>query len=84
MCIKKEKVGFENCAISEITIAEWKYGVEKSLQKEKNRKTIERFQTLLNIIPVFPSLDIDAKEKARLKTIGKVLDDFNYELNVHL
>lgn len=37
------EVGFENCFISEITIAELKYGVEKSTYKEKNRKTIEFF-----------------------------------------
>jgi tRNA(fMet)-specific endonuclease VapC len=74
---KIEKVGFENCVISEITIAELKYGVEKSTHKEKNRKTIETFQTNFNVIPIFPSLDIYAKEKARLKTKGKILDDFD-------
>jgi tRNA(fMet)-specific endonuclease VapC len=74
---KIEKVGFENCVVSEITIAELKYGVEKSTHKEKNRKTIETFQTKFNVIPIFPSLDIYAKEKARLKTKGKILDDFD-------
>ncbi len=67
----------ENCVISEITIAELKYGVEKSAQKEKNRKTLELFQTKFNIVPIFPALDIYAKEKARLKTKGKILDDFD-------
>lgn len=68
---KIEEVGFENCLISEITIAEMKYGVEKSEYKEKNRKTLDSFQKKFDIIPVFPSLDIYAKEKARLKTKGK-------------
>ncbi|MBK8672430.1 MAG: hypothetical protein IPN93_05425 [Bacteroidetes bacterium] len=27
--VKIDKVGFENCVVSEITIAELKYGVEK-------------------------------------------------------
>jgi tRNA(fMet)-specific endonuclease VapC len=74
---KFEDVGFENCFVSEITIAELKYGVEKSTLKEENRKTLNRFQTVFNIIPIFPSLDIYAKEKARLKTKGKILDDFD-------
>lgn len=75
--VKIEKIGFENCVVSEITIAELKYGVEKSTHKEKNRRTIETFQSKFNVIPIFPSLDIYAKEKARLKTKGKILDDFD-------
>jgi tRNA(fMet)-specific endonuclease VapC len=74
---KIDEVGFENCVISEITIAELKYGVEKSTHKENNRRILEIFQTKFNVIPIFPSLDIYAKEKARLKTIGKILDDFD-------
>ncbi len=73
--VKIDKVGFENCVVSEITIAELKYGVEKSTLKEKNRKTLETFQTKFGVIPIFPVLDIYAKEKARLKTKGKILDD---------
>jgi tRNA(fMet)-specific endonuclease VapC len=74
---KIDEVGFENCFISEITIAELKYGVEKSTQKEKNRKILEVFQKTFDVIPIFPSLDVYAKEKARLKTKGKILDDFD-------
>lgn len=74
---KIDEVGFENCVVSEITIAELKYGVEKSTHKEKNRKTLETFQTKFDVIPIFPALDIYAKEKARLKTKGKLLDDFD-------
>lgn len=74
---KLDEVGFENCVVSEITIAELKYGVEKSTFKEKNRKTLETFQMKFDIIPIFPALDIYAKEKARLKIKGKILDDFD-------
>lgn len=74
---KIDKVGIENCLVSEITIAELKYGVEKSTHKEKNKKTIESFQAKFDILPIFPALDIYAKEKARLKTKGKILDDFD-------
>lgn len=74
---KIDKAGFENCCVSEITIAELKYGVEKSTQKERNRKTLETFQDKFDVIPIFPALDIYAKEKSRLKTKGKILDDFD-------
>jgi tRNA(fMet)-specific endonuclease VapC len=68
---KIDKVGFKNCVVSEITIAELKYGVEKSTHREKNRKTLELFQTKFDIIPIFPALDIYAKEKTRLKNEGE-------------
>jgi tRNA(fMet)-specific endonuclease VapC len=74
---KIEAVGIENCFVSEITLAELKYGVEKSTHNEKNRKTLEIFQDKFSIIPIFPSLDVYAKEKARLKVKGRILDDFD-------
>ena len=74
---KIDDAGFENCFISEITIAELKYGVEKSTYKERNRKAIKLFQQKFDILPIFPVLDIYAKEKARLKVKGKILDDFD-------
>jgi len=49
----------------------------KSTYKEKNIKTLETFQTKFGILPIFPALGIYAKEKARLKTKGKILDDFD-------
>lgn len=70
-------VGEENCLLSEVTIAELKYGIENSVQKEKNRKNIEAFIAKFDILPIFPVLDIYAKEKARLKTKGRMLDDFD-------
>ena len=74
---KIDSVGFENCVVSEITIAELKYGVEKSTHKEKNKKTLEIFQSKFDVIPIFPALDIYAKEKTKLKIKGKILDDFD-------
>lgn len=74
---KIEQIGEENCYLSEITIAELKYGAENSKQKEKNRRNHEEFQAKFKILPVFPAFDIYAKEKARLKTKGKVIDDFD-------
>src|SRR5690606_25102389 len=74
---KIKEIGEESCLLSEITIAELKFGAENSVQKEKNRKNVEEFQAKFDIIPIFPALDIFAKEKARLKTKGKILDDFD-------
>ncbi len=74
---KIEKVGLENCLVSEVTIAELKFGAENSQNKEKNRKTIDDFVKMFSIIPIYNSLDIYAKEKARLRKNGKPLDDFD-------
>jgi tRNA(fMet)-specific endonuclease VapC len=74
---KLEKIGLENCFISEITIAELKFGAENSENKEKNRNTVDDFISRFTIIPIFNSLDIYAKEKARLRKAGNPLDDFD-------
>lgn len=74
---KIEKAGLENCLVSEITIAELKFGAENSQNKEKNRKTIDEFVKRFSIIPIYNSLDIYATEKARLRKKGKSLDDFD-------
>jgi tRNA(fMet)-specific endonuclease VapC len=71
------KAGSENCFISEITLAELKFGVENSQAKEKNAAALANFLTGVIIIPVFPSLDIYAKEKARLRKVGQPVDDFD-------
>jgi tRNA(fMet)-specific endonuclease VapC len=71
------KAGAENCFISEITLAELKFGVENSQAKEKNATALANFLTGVIVIPVFPSLDIYAKEKARLRKAGQPVDDFD-------
>ena len=67
----------ENCYVSEITIAELKFGAENSENKEKNRKTVDDFVSHFTIIPIFTSLDVYAMEKARLRKKGIPLDDFD-------
>ncbi len=72
-----ETIGISNCFISEITLAELKYGVENSIHKAKNQEILDRFSTKFTILPIFNSLDVYAKEKARLKKQGRLLDDFD-------
>jgi len=74
---KFQEVGPENCFISEITLAELKFGVAKSQAKEKNQKALENFLNGIQILPIFPALDVYAAEKARLQKSGKVIDDFD-------
>lgn len=74
---KIENVGLSNCFVSEITIAELKFGAENSENQEKNRKTVDQFVSKFTIIPIFNSLDVYAKEKSRLRKKGLPLDDFD-------
>lgn len=77
---KLKAVGESNVFISEITISELKFGVantEDLKKREKNRRTVEKFQSSANIIPIISVLDIYATERARLKKLGKSLDDFD-------
>ena len=75
-----EAVG--NCFIPEITLAELKYGVENSEKPEKNRKALTDFLTGVQLIPIFHSLDLYAKEKARLRKAGTPIDDFDLLIGV--
>ena len=73
------KIGIENCYISEITIAELKFGIEnsKSSHKSNNRKVIESFINSVKVVPIISCLDLYAREKVRLRKVGKVVDDFD-------
>ena len=74
---KIEQIGFKKFAISEITLAELIYGAEKSERKDKNIKVVEDFSEKITIIPIFESIRIYGKEKARLKTKGTIISDLD-------
>ncbi len=71
------EVGIENCAISEITLAELVFGAEKSNHPKKNHILIEKFIAQLTIIPIFDAIPKYAKEKVRLQKTGKIITDFD-------
>jgi tRNA(fMet)-specific endonuclease VapC len=79
---KFDKASSENRFISEITLAELKFGVEKSGKPDKNKKVLDMFLTGVQILPIFHSLDLYAKEKARLQKAGLPVDDFDLLIGV--
>ena len=79
---KFDKATADNCFISEMTLAELKFGVEKSDKAEKNKKALDNFLTGVQILPIFHSLDLYAKEKARLQKAGTPVDDFDLLIGV--
>jgi tRNA(fMet)-specific endonuclease VapC len=68
--------------ISEITLAELKYGVENSQHPDKNRSILEDFLSGIQILPIFNSLDLYAIEKAKLRKNGLIIDDFDLLIGV--
>jgi tRNA(fMet)-specific endonuclease VapC len=74
---KIQSVKSENCFISEITLAELKYGVENSEKKLMNKKNLDDFVANFTILPIFNCLDVYAKEKAKLRKKGTLIDDFD-------
>lgn len=72
--IIREK-GRANFFISEITVAELRFGAENSNNPEKLHKAVDDFINGLSIIPIFGSIRRYAKEKVRLRKIGKPIND---------
>jgi tRNA(fMet)-specific endonuclease VapC len=79
---KFDQVSTDNCFISEVTLAELKFGVENSEKPDRNRKALEDFLTDIKVLPIFHSLDLYAKEKARLRKAGTPIDDFDLLIGV--
>ena len=77
-----KEVGFHNCSISEITLAELKYGAECSDQVVENNKMVNDFASEITILPIYNSLSLYAKEKARLRKNGNLIDDFDLLIGV--
>jgi len=74
---KFERVGSDALFVSEITLAELKFGVENSTTPAKNKKVLEDFLSGVQVLPIYDSLDAYAQEKARLRKQGTPLDDFD-------
>jgi len=78
---KIDEVGFENCFISELTIAELLFGVENSAEskKEQNRQNVNNLKLSfgIRIIPITTCLELYAKEKTRLRREGTPIGEFD-------
>lgn len=78
---KIDSIGLENCYISEITIAELKYGAELGRQQGLQRRLqdLDKFLASIHILPITAALDKFASEKVRLRLLGTPAED-NFDL----
>ena len=72
-----DEVGLENCYISEVTIAELQAGVEKSSNKDFNQKMLDKFVTMVKVIPFSSVIKRYAKEKVATNNQGTPVADFD-------
>ncbi len=68
--------------ISEVTLAELKFGVAYSQQQQKNGAALDDFLANVEVIPISNSLDLYALEKARLRKAGTPIGDFDLLIGV--
>lgn len=71
------KVNSDNCYISEVTVAELKYGVECSSSRSVNREMLEEFLSYVNVIPFAQGIEAFAEEKSRLRKEGTPVENFD-------
>lgn len=74
---KFNELGMENFAISEITLAELIFGAENSTNPTKNHQLIENFISQVIVLPIFNSIYLYGKEKAKLRSKGLTISDFD-------
>ena len=74
---KLEEVGFQNCYISEVTIAELQTGVERSSNKYRNQQLLDSFVNLVNVVSFSSVIKRYAKEKIAMNSKGKQITDFD-------
>lgn len=74
---KIAEVGWDKCYISEVTVAELKYGAECCSRPTENKAILDDFLHKIRIIPFVTAIDKYAKEKARLRKAGCLIDDFD-------
>lgn len=75
--VSARKAGFQNCYISEITVAELLYGAAFSQDKEGNLAEVNEFVSKFEILPIRPVLETFAESKAILRKQGPLIDDFD-------
>lgn len=71
------EVGWNNCCISEITIAELLYGAENSNDIKRNIELVESFCENIEVIPISHAIHTYAKEKVRLRKKGTPIEDLD-------
>lgn len=72
---KIRELGRTNFYVSEITVLELSFGAENSDNPSKSLKAVDDFLNGFTIIPIYGCVKKYAKEKVRLRKLGKPVND---------
>lgn len=72
-----QRVGWMNCCISELTVAELFYGAECSSMPKENSEEVEAFVSSITIIPISSCIREFCRQKAQLRKQGLLIEDFD-------
>lgn len=79
---KVKSVGYANCFISELTIAELFYGLEKSENYKRQASDITKIEKVFTTLLIYDCFGRYAKEKFRLQKLGMLIPDFDLLIGV--
>ncbi|MCA8832740.1 type II toxin-antitoxin system VapC family toxin [Hymenobacter pini] len=78
---KLRQVGYANCFLSELTVAELLYGVARSapIKQAANQQFLQDLREVFagRILPISSCFEIYAAQKAHLKSIGRLQGEFD-------
>lgn len=69
------EVGWDNCYISEYSVAELYYGAECSDCAEENLKDVADFCSAIHVIPISGAIREFARQKSFLRRSGTMIED---------
>ena len=74
---KLSVISSERCFISEITVAELRFGAESSGRREREHGIVDLICEKYTVLPISDAIRTFAIEKARLCSIGRKIPDFD-------
>lgn len=69
--------GWDNCCISEMTVAELLYGAECCNDVKRNKHEVLSFCNDMQVLPVGDVVEEYARQKASLRKKGTLIDDMD-------
>ena len=74
---KIAQIGSKRCFISEITVAELRFGAERSKRREEEHYIVDWVCKGFTVLPISDAIRTFAIEKAKLWSIGQKIPDFD-------
>ncbi len=75
--LKFDELDETNAFLSEITIAELRFGAERGKRKEEQHCLVDLMCEQFTVLPITESIRLFAEEKAKLWSAGTKIEDFD-------